>query len=393
LAYTNRNVSTKIYDVAITGAGPAGSTLAYQLATSGIRTCIIDKETFPRKKACAGGVPPKIVNISPLNISSLIRNEVSSIRLSHKMKDEFGRSYPVPLLFTVVRETFDDFFLRNAVDAGTIFREHERVEKISFAGGSYSIITGKGEVRAGILVGADGAHGITARSMGMNPIDVRHVAIQIEVPLEKIFGHGSVEQTISLDWGFIKDGYGWLFPNGDFVSIGVMGPSHLGRSVKCYFAEWINYFGVKADEFEVHAQNIPHRISNRPITSGRALLIGDAAGMADFWTGEGIYHAIRSAQIAAEQIRQFLSGDAASLREYEMILNETILPELKASYSFSRLFNYGSLCAFHAMKKYSYPWDVLCRTMRGDRSFGEIKKRLRPDILLQKIFFKSKRGK
>jgi geranylgeranyl reductase family protein len=386
-------METKIYDVAINGAGPAGSTLAYQLATSGIRSCIVDKETFPRKKVCAGGVPPRIVNVSPFNISSLIRNEVSKVRLTHKMKNEFGRSYPVPLLYTVVRETFDDFFLRNAVYAGTVFKENERVEKISFGGDCYSIITGKGEIRARILVGADGAQSITARNIGVNPIDVRHVAMQIEVPLEKIFTPGSVEQTISLDWGFLKDGYGWLFPNGDFVSLGVMGPSNLGRSVKCYFAAWIKYFGLKPDEFKVHAQNIPHRISRRPITSGRALLIGDAAGLADFWTGEGIYYAINSAQIAADQIKKFFNGDPASLQEYEAIINETILPELKASYWLSKLFNYSSLCAFHAIKKYSYPWDVFCRTMRGDRSFSEIKKRLRPDILIQKIFFKSKRVK
>jgi geranylgeranyl reductase family protein len=386
-------MEAKTYDVAITGAGPAGSTLAYQLATSGIRTCIIDKEAFPRKKVCAGGVTPKIVNISPFDISSVIRNEVSTVRLTHKMKKEFERSHPVPLLYTVVRETFDDFLLRNAVDAGTVFKENARVEKVSFAGGCYAIITGKGEVRAGILVGADGAQSITARNMGVNPIDVRHMAIQIEVPLEKIFRPGSVGQTISLDWGFIKDGYGWLFPNGNFVSIGVMGPSNLGRSVKCYFAEWVKYFGLKPEEFKVHAQNIPHRLSRRPITSGRALLIGDAAGLADFWTGEGIYYAVESARIAAGQIKQLLNGDRASLQEYETIINETILPELEASYSLSRLFNYSSLCAFHAIKKYSYPWDVFCRTMRGDRSFSEIKKRLRPDVLMQKILFKRRRFK
>jgi geranylgeranyl reductase family protein len=385
-------VNTNTCDVAITGAGPAGSTLAYQLAAAGIRTCIIDKEPFPRKKVCAGGLPPRIVNISPFDISSLIRNEVSKVRLTHKMKNAFGGSYPVPLLYTVAREAFDDFFLRNAVDAGAIFRENERVEKISFAGDSYSIITGRGEVRARILVGADGAQGITAGNIGVNPIDVRHVAIQIEVPLEKIVVPRSAGRTISLDWGFIKDGYGWLFPNGEFVSIGVMGPPNLGRSVKYYFAEWVKYFGLDMNEFEVRAQNIPHRISKRPIASGRALLIGDAAGLADFWTGEGIYHAISSARIAAGQIKQFFNGDPASLQEYETIINETILPELKASYSFSRVFSYSSLCAFRAIKEYSYPWDVFCRTMRGDRSFSEIRKRLRPDILIQKFFFKSKRG-
>jgi geranylgeranyl reductase family protein len=386
-------MNAEMYDVAIVGAGPAGSTLAYRLAAAGIRTCIIDKAAFPRKKVCAGGLPPAIVDIAPFDISPVIRNRVSSVTLTHKMTGPFTRTYPLPLLYTVAREAFDYFFLRNAVDAGAIFRENDRVEKIAFDGDTYVISAANEEVRAGILVGADGANGVTAGSIGLNPVNARHIAVQIEVPQEKICISGSVGQSISLDWGFLKDGYGWLFPNGDFVSIGVMGPSAMGRSVKSYFAAWVRYFGLDPDEFKIHAHTIPHRTGRRPITSGRALLIGDAAGLADFWTGGGIYHAVGSAQTAAEQIKQYLNGDETAIAEYERIVNGTILPELRASYSFSKLFNRTSLFFFHAMKNYHYPWDVFCRITRGDRSFAELRKRLRPDILLQKIFLRSKRGK
>jgi geranylgeranyl reductase family protein len=265
-----------MYDVAIVGAGPAGSTLAYRLSSSGISTCIIDRASFPRKKTCAGGLPPSIMRILPFDISPVIENEVTAIRLTHKMTKEFERTYAVPLLYTVVRQVFDDFSLRKAVDAGAVFRENERVGKITCAGDTYLIGTGKEELRARILVGADGANGVTAKSIGLDPIDSAHLAVQIEVPQEKLGRSGSFGQTISLAWGFLEDGYGWLFPNGDFVSIGVMGPSAMGRSVKSYLAEWVRYFGLSPDEFKIYAHTIPHRTGRRPITSGRALLIGDA---------------------------------------------------------------------------------------------------------------------
>jgi len=126
---------------------------------------------------------------------------------------------------------------------------------------------------------------------------------------------------------------------------------------------------------------------------GRVLLVGDAAGLADYWTGEGIYPALHSAHLAARQILRFLRGEAGALLDYQVRVDREITPELRASYQFSKIFNYLGPMAFRCLNRFDYPWEVFCRIMRGDRSFAEIKKRFRPDILFTKLLVKSARNR
>jgi hypothetical protein len=90
--------------------------------------------------------------------------------------------------------------------------------------------------------------------------------------------------------------------------------------------------------------------------------------------------------------RVLLAGDAGALADYQARVDQEITPELAASYQFSKIFNYIGSLAFRCLEDYDYPWEVFCRIMRGDRSFLEIKKRFRPDILLKKIMVKSARN-
>jgi geranylgeranyl reductase family protein len=384
-----------MFDAAVIGAGPAGSTLAFKLAKAGIKVCVLDKAKFPRRKVCAGGLPPKILDVVDFDIHELIRNEISGVSLTHRIEKAFQRNYSKPLLLTVDRTNFDDYLLRKAVDAGACLMEQVAIENLIYENNMYFIRTTDQQIYAKVIVGADGANSFTAKQLSLTAVDCSHVAIQIEVPVKRLNtatmnAHGT---SIALDWGFMEDSYGWLFPNGDFVSIGVMGPSKSGKKVKAYFDQWIRYFAILPNEFKIHAHSIPHRISKRPITGPGSLLVGDAAGLADYWTGEGIYYAVKSAQLAAGQIDRFLKGEADAINQYEALINEQILPELQASRSFSKLFNHISPVAFHVLGKYYYPWDLLCRIMRGDRSFVDVKKRLRPDILLKKLLIQKTRGR
>ena len=126
---------------------------------------------------------------------------------------------------------------------------------------------------------------------------------------------------------------------------------------------------------------------------GRVLLVGDAAGLADFWTGEGIFFALHSARLAAQPILRFFQGETGALNDYQTRVDREIAPELTASYQFAKLCNYLGSLSFSILSRYDYPWEVFCRVMRGDRSFEEIKKRFRPDILLRKLLVKSARNR
>jgi geranylgeranyl reductase family protein len=376
----------KTYDAAIIGAGPAGAALAYCLARSGVGSVLIDKEKFPRGKVCAGGLPARTLEILPFDVAPVVEKEISEVAFTHKLKAGFSRAYHKPLMYTVNRERFDDFLVGKAKDAGVDFLEGQKVEDVRLEGRAWAVKTTRGIVRAALLVGADGAAGIVARSLSLEPSGFFHHGLQVEVPIRSLQGtHCPLEKGIVLDWGSFEDSYGWVFPKRETASVGVGGPLRMGKELRLYLYDLLRHYGVSPEDCRVAGHLIPHRVSHGPIATRRAVLIGDAAGLVDYWTGEGIFYAVKSSLIAAEHIKGFLNGQFSSLKGYEAAVDREIAPEMKTSYQFSKIFNYLSSPAFRIIEKHDYAWDVFCRTMRGDRTFLELKKRFRPDVLLARL--------
>jgi geranylgeranyl reductase family protein len=381
--------------VAVIGAGPAGATLAFELLKRGLKPVLIDKAVFPRVKVCGGGLTGKALRYLPPELDGVLENEVRRVQLSFGLKQAFTKPAPQVLLSTVERQRLDAALVNRFRSAGGEFREGERIEGIAAGPGTtYIITTSHGRLAAQVVVGADGARSRVAAGAKLGPADFFHLGLQVEVPQRLIEQNAfNFAQTIFLDMGSIPDGYAWGFPRGYLLVIGVGGLLSAGRQLKEYFSRILAHFGLNAADFAVAAHLIPHRVTPRPLVRDRVLLVGDAAGLTDFWTGEGLYFAFASAHLAAGQIIRFFAGEARALREYQIRVDEQITQELAAAYQFSRLFNYLGPLAFKCLKNYDYPWEVFCRIMRGDRSFAEIKKRFRPDIFLRKLLVKSARNR
>jgi geranylgeranyl reductase family protein len=380
-------------EVAIIGAGPAGATLAYELLQGGLKPVLIDKAVFPRVKICGGGLTIKALKFLALDLGEVLENEIRRVKVSFNLNQAFTKTSPQPLMYTVERKHFDAALVDRVRRTGGEFREGEWVEKIAAGPGTALIITtSRRSFKARIVVGADGARSLVAASIGLQPVDFRHLGLQVEVPQRLIRQNAfDFTRTIFLDMGSIPDGYAWGFPRGDFLVIGVGGLLHQGAQLKAYLARVLSHLGLEEQRFPLMAHLIPHRVTPKPVMQGRVLLVGDAAGLTDFWTGEGICFALESAHLAARQILKFFQGDAGALSHYQVQVDRQITPELAASYQFSKLFNYLGPLAFRALRHYDYPWEVFCRIMRGDRSFLEIKKRFRPDIFFRKLLVKSAR--
>jgi geranylgeranyl reductase family protein len=382
-------------EVAIIGAGPAGATLAYELLQGGLKPLILDKAVFPRIKVCAGGLTIKALKFLPPDLGPVLENEIRRVQLSFNLGRAFTKASLQPLLYTVERQRFDDFLVERVRQAGGEFGAGEGLEKITAGpGDSSTLVTSRRLITARVVVGADGARSRVARDAGLQPVDFWHLGLQMEVP-RNLMGKSAPEftRTVYLDLGSMADGYAWIFPRGEVLLIGVGGPVHQGPQLKGYHARLLSHLGLGEVRFPLAAHLIPHRITPKPIMRGRVLLVGDAAGLADFWTGEGIFSALHSARLAARQILKFFRGEAGALSGYQARVDREITPELTASYQFSKLFNYLGPLAFRVLARYDYPWEVFCRVMRGDRSFGEIKKRCRPDILFHKLLIKSARNR
>ena len=379
------------FEVAIIGAGPAGSALAYFLGKAGIKVILLDKAKFPRNKVCAGGLPVKIVKILPFDISPVIEREIYEVTLSYKLTRDYRRGCAKPLLYMVNREKLDFFMIQQAVKSGVDFEEEQTVKALSREGNTWTVKMADKTITASVLVGADGATSFTAKSLSLKPANCAHIGLQYEVPLHLFKNAESLERGIVIDWGSFEDSYGWIFPKKEIASIGVQGPVNIGKQLKIYLDDFLRHCGVSPENQRLRGHLIPHRTVKSALSANGALLIGDAAGLTDYWTGEGIFYAVKSAGIAARQIRRFLEKEM-SLDEYEKAIDKEMMPEFATAYQFSRIFNHISPLAFRVLEKSNYQWDIFCRIMRGDRTFAEMKKSFRPDILLGKILFKSRRS-
>ena len=381
----------KTFDVAVVGAGPAGSTLAYRLAILGFDVVLIDKEWFPRKKVCAGGLPARALEILPFDISSVIEKQIFQVNLNYKLRDNFKKNYCKPLIYTVNREKFDNFLVQEAKKAHITFLEGQKCENVFIENNICTIYTHERILKAKIIVGADGANSSVARCVNLKPFDFLHIGLNTEIPILNKDEHKCIEyrEMIALDLGSIRNSYAWVFPKNDSLSVGVgvQGQFNFGGRLKDYHTRWLSYLGIDSLNTKLTGHIIPHRISKRPISSERVLLVGDAAGLTNFWTGEGIFFAIKSSQIAANYIKKYLDGDKKAIRDYEVSINKEILPEIRASYVLSLVFNHSSSIAFKLIKKYNYPWDVFCRVMRGDRTFVEIRERFNLGHIIKKFLY------
>ena len=382
-------------EVAIIGAGPAGATLAFELLHGGLTPLILDKAAFPRIKVCAGGLTIKAFRFLPPDLGPVLEDEIRRVQLSFNLSRAFTKAWHQPLLYTVERQRFDAFLMERVRQAGGEFGAGERLEEITPGpGDSFTLITSRRRITAQVVVGADGARSRVARGAGLQPVDFWHLGLQTEVPRRLMRKSApGFTGTIHLDMGTMADGYAWIFPRGEVLVVGVGGPLHQGPQLKGYHARLLAHLGLGGQAFPLAAHLVPHRVTPRPITKGRVLLVGDAAGLADFWTGEGIFFALQSAHLAARQILRFFRGEAGALSDYQAQVDREITPELTAGYQFSKLFNYLGPLAFRGLSRYDYPWEVFCRVMRGDRSFSEIKKGCRPDILFRKLLVKSTRNR
>ena len=333
--------SESLFDVAIVGAGPSGSLLAYYLGREGYRILLADKEKSPGGKVCAGGLPVKIVEIFPFDINPLIEKKIFEVTLTRGLENRCWRLSPKPLLYTVSRGKLDDFILRKALNAEIVFSEGPKVERFSLEGEAWSIKIGDKVVRASLLVGADGVNGIVAKTLRLTPSSHFHIGIQYEVPIRSLKNPRYpeyLERGMVLDWGPFEDSHTWVIPKNETASVGIQGPNEIGKELKEYLDNFLRHYGVSPAGLEVRGELMPHRTEENPITGKRFLLIGDAAGLVNFWTGQGIFYTIKSARFAAVIINSFLKGETESLDGYEFAVNREITKEIKASHQFSRIF-------------------------------------------------------
>ncbi|MBI5327391.1 MAG: geranylgeranyl reductase family protein [Deltaproteobacteria bacterium] len=336
-----------LYDVIVSGVGPGGATAAYELALKGLNVLTFDKDKFPRYKPCGGCLSLKVEKVLPFDFKSVVEDIAYGAVFTFKSKRPIPIISQRPIGYNVNRNRFDNLLKEKAKEAGAAIREGERVIGIEECDDYVNVKTSGGSYKAKLLVGADGANSIVAREiLGLNP-KICVVAIESELPAheERL---SAIKGRILIDFGCIPHGYGWVFPKGKSLSVGIAGMSDKVRGgIKEYFQGFVgrekNLAGM--DISNVYGWTIPYFYDARQrIAKTRVLAVGDAARLVDPFLGEGIYYAIKSGQIAAKIISDRISHDKIDLSQYNEIIAMELYTEFEAAAKLGSLvYNYPRL--------------------------------------------------
>jgi geranylgeranyl reductase family protein len=317
-------------DVAVVGAGPAGGAAALALGGHGLRVGIIEKAVPPRYKTCGGGVLRRAIALLPIDVRSAIDRECHAAEIVHHEPSlRFVSERDRPIVSMVMRDKFDHLITSAAEQAGAQLFAGTTVTDVIPDAEYVRLVTSAGEFRARFVIAADGANSIVARKTGRPDIRQVFPALECEVtlPAEAM---APLMRTARFDFGIIPAGYGWVFPKRSHLSIGVgttkRGAAHLPE---CY-RRYLDLLGIGTPlREERHGYLIPCRPREGMFDAPRVLFTGDAAGLADPITAEGITAGIQSGQLAARAIVEGNFAEPAVKRAYRAALESTLFAELR----------------------------------------------------------------
>ena len=354
------------YDVIVVGAGPAGSTTAYRLARAGARVCLVDRARFPRDKPCGGGLTLRAVRELPFSVEPVIEDRVHTLELGLRYGRRWSRRAEESLVLMTQRRRLDAFLAGRAAGAGAEFRDGAKVTVADPAGAV--MIEGE-RLEADVVVGADGANGVTARAVGL-PAHEHGVALEgnvgyAYVSRERFGGRAVVEL------GAVPGGYAWVFPKGDHVNVGVGGWQSEGPRLRERLRELCAAFEIdEADVRDLRGHRLPMRGASRRPSEGRVLLVGDAAGLVDPLSGDGMYEAFVSGRLAAEATLDLLHGRADDLRPYAARFEAAFAPLESVSWRAKLAFERFPGLAYR-LATTNLSWRLFQAVVRGDRNASD----------------------
>lgn len=363
-----------VFDAVIVGAGPAGAWAAYRLARGSARVAIVDS-SHPREKPCGGGITGRALElVAPaLARSTLNGVDIRSATFGYgprRTQVTFARQ---GLLTVAARREFDGALLAAAVDAGaTLFRA--RARRVTRTRTGWLISTRDGDIDGAWLLGADGANSLVRRSVH-RPFNRSELSIATGY-----FLHGRTSSEVAIDFEHAPAGYLWSFPRPDHLAIGICAQADetTAAALLSQVDSWMASHGPHTNTATRYSWPIPS-LSSDAVTAeipagDRWMLLGDAAGLVDPITREGIYFAVRSGDDAAGSL---LGEDSPGTR-YAHRIRDGIHDELRRAAGFKARFYRARFMDLlvEALERSARIREVMTDLVGGRQSYRGLKRRL-----------------
>jgi geranylgeranyl reductase family protein len=343
------------YDAIVVGAGPAGSTCAYRLASAGASVLLLDRARFPRDKPCGGAVTARALRELPVAIEQVVETVVNRFELRVPRRRGFSRVAPVPLAYLTQRRRLDAHLVARAVQAGAELREGAAASEIRQ--------DGVDDDHARVVIGADGANGISRRTL--DTTCTHAVALEGNLPHTADLPPQYTDRLL-LEFGTVAGGYGWIFPKRTHLNVGVGGWKSEAPHLRDHLARLCEAHGFDRTSLtDVRAHHLPFRKRGSRLAVGRIALIGDAGGLADPLSGDGIYEAALSARVAAEHALRILTGDQDCFSGYARELTARLSPLMRISWPAKYAFDRFPTISFTLAKTPLF-WNLVIRMMLGE---------------------------
>ena len=343
------------FDAIVVGAGPAGSATALRLARGGARVLLADKKRFPRDKACGGGLTGRAVRELPCDVSPVVEDVVHRFELRLRYRKRLERRSESPLVLMTRRRRLDAFLAEQAAAAGADFRDGVTVEGLTLGPDGAEADGRRRPRQAPVLVGADGANGMVARNAGLGGGILYGIALEGNGPLRR-----GRQGLATVELGVVPGGYGWVFPKDGHANYGVGGWSSEGPRLRTHLRRLCRRARRQSGRADATSTARGCRCA-APAGSpaGRVLLVGDAAGLVDPLSGDGIHEALVSARLAAESI---LVGQPEG---YEAALDAALGRQSATSWKAKLVLDRHPRVAFEAMRLPKV-WDVVAGLLTGE---------------------------
>ena len=367
----------EIWDVAVVGAGPAGAAAARAAASSGARTLLLEKAPLPRYKRCGGGLigPAQLaLHEAGVDVAALSRDHVGRVTFTSNGRRRFTRS-TAAFLPMVLRSELDQALVHVAIAAGAALRTGVTVGSYLEHDGVVTLGTSTGPIRARAVVAADGSAGRASSYVGVACEQV-DIGLEAELPTPPGSDWGG---HVLLDWGPVPGSYGWVFPKGNTLTVGVIGSRDRGEQLRDYYRSFVASLGLdlaSATHDGGHLTRV--RAEGSPLRRGAVLGAGDAAGLLEPWTREGISFALRSGRLAG-------TAAAGDLSSYQVEIETQLGPELAAGRRALAAFTRHPGVVHTVMRNLPPMWPLFVDLVSGRTTMAEQLKRRRIDLLVRAV--------
>ncbi|MEU9117317.1 geranylgeranyl reductase family protein [Streptomyces sp. NPDC048483] len=373
----------QVWDVVVVGAGPAGASAAHAAACTGRRVLLLEKAELPRYKTCGGGIIGPSRDSLPPGFELPLRDRVHAVTFSMNGKMTRTRRSKHMLFGLINRPEFDAGLVESAKDAGARVRTGVTVARVEQHGAevpdrrTVAVVLSDGEVvLARAVVGADGSAGRIGAHVGVK-MDQVDLGLEAEIPVPGTVAEDWAGRVL-IDWGPMPGSYGWVFPKGDTLTVGVISARGEGAATKRYLEDFIGRLGLAGFEPSISSGHLTRcRADDSPLSRGRVLVCGDAAGLLEPWTREGISFALRSGRLAGEwAVRVSEAHDAVDARRqalnYAFAIKAGLGVEMGVGRRMLGVFARRPGMLHAVITGFRPAWHVFAKITRGTTTLGEM---------------------